>query len=74
MLEDEEFLYKLEAPVPQEFLQTSMTSLQMLLQIHSRLQDVALPQFQSCYQFVTSMPIWEQLLSESCKKDFARYF
>jgi hypothetical protein len=51
-----------------------MTTLNLVLQIHSKLQDAVLPQFGACYKFIASSSVWEQMLSESCKKDYARYF
>ena len=73
-IEEQDFLYKPKLAVEDDLLTNSMTTLTLLLQIYQKLNTVAIQEFSACYQFITSSSIWEQLLSETCKKDYNRCF
>jgi hypothetical protein len=59
--------------VQTELLSNSITTLTLIIQIYKQINDVAIKEFNSCYQFITSLSIWEQMLSEGCKKEYHRY-
>lgn len=57
-----------------ELLSNSMTTLSLLLEVYSKINSVALKEFNACYQFIAGMALWQQLLTETSKKEFNRYY
>ncbi|CDW72803.1 UNKNOWN [Stylonychia lemnae] len=73
-IDDQEFLYKPKLAMQNDLLSNSMTTLTLMMQIYMKINEVAIKEFGSCYQFISSQKLWEQLLSENCKKEYNRTF
>ncbi|TNV84480.1 hypothetical protein FGO68_gene2070 [Halteria grandinella] len=72
-IEQQDFLLRPRVAIQTELLTNSMTTLTLLLQIYQQINSIALQEFNACYSYIASLSLWEQMLSENCKKEFSRY-